>query len=164
MRPGLRNYRRMRHRMTMYRFPNRLTLIDDSYSSNPHAAKAAIDTLAQMPAAPAATRIAVLGAMAALGAYAARGHREVGRHLAKKKISQVYTYGALAKQIGTAAVQAGLAPGRVRHFTSKAALHSHLLRTIQPNTVILVKASHSIGLMETADFLRSRLGKKAFTG
>jgi len=154
IRQGLNRYRRMRRRTSSYRFKRNIVLIDDSYSSNPHAAKAAIDTLAEVGNG---TKIAVLGSMRALGCYGAKGHAEVGRYLADKKISLVYTYGRLAKRIGLAAIQWGLPQTNVRHFTSKSKLHHYLLKNLSPNTTILVKGSHGVKMMETADILRSHL-------
>ncbi|QSO52741.1 UDP-N-acetylmuramoyl-tripeptide--D-alanyl-D-alanine ligase [Alicyclobacillus curvatus] len=157
IRVGLRRYRRMQRRTTIHRFARNIVLIDDSYSSNPHAAKAAIDTLAQIGKG---TKIAVLGSMRALGSYAGKGHREVGQYIAGKNISRLYTYGVLAKQIGTAAVKAGMPASHVIHFAKQDALHRHLLSHLTANTTILVKGSHAVRLMDTADLLKRRLGGK----
>lgn len=157
MRFGLRKYKRMNRRTTVYRFKNNIHLIDDSYSSNPDAAKAAVDTLAHVGSG---RKIAVLGSMRVLGSYAAQGHAEVGRYVVKKGISQLYTYGSLAKRIGTAAIAAGFPSANVLHFADKAALHQRLLRELKADTTILVKGSHGVRLMDTADLLRSRLSGK----
>lgn len=157
IRVGLRRYRRMQRRTSIYRFARNIVLIDDSYSSNPHAAKAAIDTLAQIGKG---TKVAVLGSMRALGPYAGKGHREVGRHVAAKNISRLYTYGVLAKQIGVTAVKAGMPAKNVIHFAKQDALNQHLLSHLTPNTTILVKGSHALQLMDTADLLKRRLSGK----
>lgn len=157
IRIGLRRYLRMRRRMSMYRLANNVVLIDDSYSSNPHAAKAAIDTMKHIGSGK---KIAVLGSMLALGKYTVQGHAELGRHVAKQNINQLFTFGHLAKRIGTAAINAGMPKARVMHFENRALLHKKLLQSLQPNTTILVKASHGVQLTQTADFLRVRLGKR----
>lgn len=154
IRLGLRRYRRMQRRTSIYRFARNIVLIDDSYSSNPHAAKAAIDTLAHVGRG---TKVAVLGSMRALGPYAGQGHREVGRHVAAKNISRLYTFGVLAKHIGVAAVKAGMPARNVLHFTKQDALNRYLLSHLTPNTTILVKASHAVRFMDTADLLKRRL-------
>lgn len=155
MRLGLRRYRRLPRRTSIYRYARNIVVIDDSYSSNPHAAEAAIDTLAHLGHG---TKIAVLGSMLALGPYTAKAHAQVGRYLAKRKITRVCTYGRLAKNIGVSAIAAGLPAQHVRHFTKKSSLHRHLLSHLTARTTILVKASHAVRLMETADFLRHHLG------
>lgn len=160
MRTGLLRYRRMRRRTTIYRLRRNIFLIDDSYSSNPDAAKAAIDTLMQVGRGK---KVAVLGSMQALGKYTAAGHSAVGRYVAKRKVAQLYTYGALAKRIGTTAVKAGYPKNRVVHFVDQAALHRRLFKDLQNNTTVLVKASHGLRLMDTADLLRRRLAAKGAT-
>ncbi len=54
-------------------------LLDDSYSSSPAAAEAALDTLA---AVEGRRKVAVLGDMLELGDYEAAGHEQVGRKAA----------------------------------------------------------------------------------
>ncbi len=154
MRIGLQRFRRMYRRTSIYRLKNNIFLIDDSFSSNPDAAKAALDTLMQVGKGE---KYAVLGSMQALGKYSVAGHSAVGRHVAKRNISRLYTFGALAKTIGTAAVKAGYPKVRVLHFVDKAALNRRLLNDLQSNTTVLVKASHGLHLMDTADLLRHRL-------
>ncbi|WP_083486514.1 UDP-N-acetylmuramoyl-tripeptide--D-alanyl-D-alanine ligase [Alicyclobacillus ferrooxydans] len=161
IRMGLRRFRRMARRMTIRRFSRSITVIDDSFSSNPNAAIAAIDTLSQVGKG---SKIAVLGSMLALGKYAVRGHQEVGRHIAKKGIAHLFTIGRFTPAIGNAAIRAGFPKSRVHHFTDRSALHRKLVQTIGPNTTILVKGSHAAGMTLTADFLTRRLGNPSATG
>ncbi|MCF8566248.1 UDP-N-acetylmuramoyl-tripeptide--D-alanyl-D-alanine ligase [Alicyclobacillus tolerans] len=151
MRLGLRRYIRPSRRLTVHRLKNNIVLIDDSFSANPHATIAAVNVLKRIGKGP---KIAVLGSMLAMGKYSAKGHRDVGKHVANKKVDYLFTYGSLAKQIGTAAVRAGLPASRVKHFVQRPALHRSLALRLKPNTTVLVKGSHAVGMKETANFIQ----------
>ena len=111
--------------------------IDDSYNANPDSMKAALRTLAELPAE--GKRIAVFGEMRELGAESKRGHREVGETAATLKIDQVIAIGHLAAEIAHAAKDAGLAKTAIVGSTSKAA---DLLGEIAaPGDLVLIKGS-----------------------
>jgi UDP-N-acetylmuramoyl-tripeptide--D-alanyl-D-alanine ligase len=63
-----------------------ITILDDSYNSNPEAARSMIDVLT---AENATRKIAVLGEMLELGAWAERLHRELGTYAAEHGIDVV---------------------------------------------------------------------------
>src|ERR1043166_7521668 len=71
--------------------------IDDSYNANPDSMKAALRTLAELPAE--GKRIAVFGEMRELGAESERGHRDVGEAAATLKIDQVIAIGNAAAEM-----------------------------------------------------------------
>lgn len=111
--------------------------IDDSYNANPDSMKAALRTLAELPAE--GKRIAVLGEMRELGAESERGHREVGETAATLKIDQVIAIGSLASEIAHAAKDAGLQKIAIVGSTSEAA---DLLGEIAaPGDLVLIKGS-----------------------
>src|SRR5216117_4133367 len=80
--------------------------IDDSYNANPDSMKAALRTLAELPAE--GKRIAIFGEMRELGAESERGHREVGETAATLKIDQLIAIGNGATAIAEGARNAGL--------------------------------------------------------
>ena len=111
--------------------------IDDSYNANPDSMKAALRTLAELPAE--GKRIAILGEMRELGAESKRGHREVGETAATLKIDQVIAIGNLASEIAHAAKDAGLQKIAIVGSTSEAA---DLLGEIAaPGDLVLIKGS-----------------------
>ena len=56
-----------------------ITVLNDSYNSNPEAVRCMVDVLRDEPAR---RRIAVLGEMLELGSHAETLHRDVGRYVA----------------------------------------------------------------------------------
>lgn len=150
MRLGLHRYQRPIRRLQVHRLSRGIVVIDDSYSANPNAAKAALDVLAHLGKGQ---KVAVLGTMLGMGRYSLKGHRDVGKHVASKPIHRLYTFGAAAKPMGTAAVEAGMAASSVRNFVNRSALHHQLRLVVRPQTVILVKGSHALNMKETVAYL-----------
>jgi len=138
---GLKSYRRLGRRMNVYRLPGGIRLLDDTYSANPQSMKAALDVLAKMGRG---TKIAVLGSMLEMGKYSARGHRNVGRYVAHKKIDYLYTYGKSGRQIGLAAVKAGFPSSKVKHVNSKQLLPRKVSPHLRPGATILLKGSNKL--------------------
>ena len=111
--------------------------IDDSYNANPDSMKAALSTLAELPAE--GKRIAVFGEMRELGAESERGHREVGETAATLKIDQVIAIGNMAAEIAHGAKDAGLKKTAIVQSTAEAA---QLLGEIAaPGDLVLIKGS-----------------------
>lgn len=143
MKKGLMKYRKPYRRLTIYHLKNKVKIIDDTFSANPNAVKAAIDVLTEVGKG---TNVAVLGNMLEMGKYAVEGHMSVGRHAAKKKIDYLYTFGNTAKLIGKAAREEGFSQQRIKNFINQADLTRYLRRHLKPNTTFLFKASHGMEL------------------
>lgn len=151
-RPGLRNYTRMTSRLSVIPLRDEMTLLDDSYSSNPHAARAAIDVLHEVSKG---RKIAVLGDMLMLGAYTFQGHNEVGEYLASHPVDCLLTFGDHAQQIGTAAIGKGFPADRVFHVATDEIdkLHQSIDSLLIPGTTILLKASNGLKLWRTNQYI-----------
>lgn len=147
---GLRSFKKPYRRLTVYRLGNGVNIIDDSFSANPNAVKAAIDVLTQNKKR---TNIAVLGTMLEMGKYSVIGHKDVGKYLAGKKLDILYTYGMTAKLIGKGAAESGFSPYRIKNFLSREQLDKALLMQMKRNTTILIKGSHGMGMNKTVKAL-----------
>ncbi|MGG4451037.1 UDP-N-acetylmuramoyl-tripeptide--D-alanyl-D-alanine ligase [Brevibacillus porteri] len=150
IRRGLSLFRGQPKRLTSYRLANNIQVLDDTYSSNPDAAKAAIDVLSQVGHT---TKIAVLASMLEMGKYDVKGHEDVGKYLSQKNVDYLYTLGRSARNIARAAILSGFPANRVRHCLSKAGLHRRLAKQLKPNTAFLVKGSNRLKMGETVQFL-----------
>ncbi|WP_071395126.1 UDP-N-acetylmuramoyl-tripeptide--D-alanyl-D-alanine ligase [Bacillus tuaregi] len=148
---GLRNFSRPARRIQVRKLADEMLLIDDSFSSNPHAAKAALDVLSHLGTG---LKVALLGSMLELGNYSVQGHQEIGRYVKEKDIDWLYLYGKAALEIGKAAAEAGFPTSKIKHFKTKNELHQQLEQISQPGMTLLIKGSHALKLYETANFMK----------
>ncbi|MGH8046256.1 MAG: UDP-N-acetylmuramoyl-tripeptide--D-alanyl-D-alanine ligase [Chthoniobacterales bacterium] len=112
--------------------------LDDTYNANPDSMEAALKTLAVVPAV--GRRIAVLGRMGELGAYAGIGYERVGR-AAAKSAETLITVGPETAPLREAALSAGLTD---LHETATPSIAAELLRSLaHEGDVVLVKGSRA---------------------
>ncbi|MGE5405548.1 MAG: glutamate ligase domain-containing protein, partial [Candidatus Saccharibacteria bacterium] len=151
---GLKRFPRPERRMVIHHCGNGVRIIDDTFSSNPHAAEAALEVLSKVGRGP---KIAVLGTMLELGKLTVFGHKQVGRHVARKNIDALVSFGPHADLIGKGAREAGYSSARIKHFLVRNSLHKHTLLLIKPDSTVLVKGSHDLRMDQTVRYLRARL-------
>ena len=121
-----------------------ITILDDSYNSNPEAARGMLDVLT---AEPAARRIAVLGEMLELGSWAERLHRELGEYAARLNVDILVGVRGASRHMVEGAIAAGM--GKHTMVGSRAALFfddpesagDFLRSVVQPNDAVLFKGS-----------------------
>jgi UDP-N-acetylmuramoyl-tripeptide--D-alanyl-D-alanine ligase len=120
-----------RSRSLQVRLPNHvLTLIDDTYNSNPDSMKAAIDVLAELPG----PRLLVMGDMGEVGDQGPRFHQEAGQLARDNGIDMLFTLGAES-------AKAHAAFGTGRHFESMDELNAAVLAQLPQAASVLVKGS-----------------------
>ena len=98
------DFRSASMRGELHRLSDGLTVIDDSYNSNPDAAAKALESARMLPAV---RRIAILGDMLELGPDEAEFHRRVGRRAAELGFDYVIAVGQIARHLQKAAEAAG---------------------------------------------------------
>jgi UDP-N-acetylmuramoyl-tripeptide--D-alanyl-D-alanine ligase len=143
---------RSRWRMEVSRRDDGVTVVNDAYNANPESMRAALAALAGLPGK---RRIAVLGAMAELGADAAAEHERLGRDAAAAGADLVVAVGPHAVGIVEGARAAGRRAGEESvHVPDRAAARELLSEVLRPGDVVLIKASRSYGLeLLAADLL-----------
>jgi len=127
-------------RGVVHRLAGGVTLIDDSYNSNPDAVARAIESAALLPAA---RRWAVLGDMLELGPEAPRFHREAGERAAEAGFSPVWGVGPLGGELAQGARAAG---ALADSLASAAEAAERAAGELRDGDLVLVKGSRGIGL------------------
>ena len=130
------------HRGEIVRLAGNVTVIDDSYNSNPTATKRALDVLACVGAR---RRVAVLGEMLELGDSAVGLHEEVGRAAVVAGVGLLVAVGGPpAAALANAAIRAGLARDRVHYMAASDEAAEVVARLVEAGDVVLVKGSRGV--------------------
>lgn len=149
--------RPMRHRGEVHRLARGVTVIDDTYNSNPMALERALQMLGAEPGA--ARRIAILGEMLELGATSIALHEQCGRIAASAHLDRVVTVGGEpARALGRAAVAAGVASVGVTHVGTSSEAAEIAARWVTSGDVVLVKGSRGIRTEEVVERLTQEFG------
>lgn len=131
-----------------------VVLIDDSYNANPASMKAALGVLAQR----SGTRIAVLGAMAELGADAERLHQDVGATAHRLGIERMLTVGA-----GCEGYQQGFGNSAEICGDHGDAVDC-LMRQLAAPVTVLVKGSRSSAMNLVVEGLKNKVTRSCSSG
>lgn len=133
---------------------HRLTIVDDSYNSNPKALSRAIAMLGSERRY--SRRIAVLGEMLELGAASESLHRAAGGEAARAGIDMVIAVGGPnASALADGALQAGLDRDHV-HCTADSQKAADLAASlVHSGDVVLVKGSRGVRTEVVADRLKA---------
>jgi UDP-N-acetylmuramoyl-tripeptide--D-alanyl-D-alanine ligase len=137
------------HRGEWRRHASGARIYDDTYNANPASMRAALETLASLPAA---RRIAVLGDMLELGPEEERLHRETGR-AAARSAQLLVAVGERGRWIAAGAVEAGLPQDAVTPAATAEEAAELLAGRLRAGDVVLLKASRGIGLDRTVEAL-----------
>lgn len=131
----------------------KFTILNDAYKSNPSSLLAALDTLYSIDGYK--HKAVVLGDMLDLGENIEELHRDIGSKIDPSKIDKIFTIGQLAKHIGSSA-RSDFNDKDIYHCESKEELTSSILKNIEKDTLILVKASRSVALEDVINKLTEK--------
>ena len=115
-----------------------ITIIDDTYNSNPESVLAALDTLAETPVTDGGVRYALLGRMGELGPLAPQAHLDAGRLAAERGFTVV------AVGDGSQGIAEGA--GSAEYIPDKAVAAAWIAERAKPGDVVLFKGSRSVAL------------------
>lgn len=118
-----------------------MILLDDTYNANPLSMASALQTLVDVRVS--GRRVAILGNMNELGAFAADAHQQIGKQVAELPIDYLATVGEQGAWIGEAAVANGLPAGQYRHFPTTENAMTGLPLLLRPKDTVLLKASQN---------------------
>ncbi|MFN0119525.1 MAG: UDP-N-acetylmuramoyl-tripeptide--D-alanyl-D-alanine ligase [Blastocatellia bacterium] len=137
----------------IHRFAGGVTVIDDSYNSNP---QALIEAVRGMAAAPGFTRrIVVAGEMLELGEQGAALHRQAGRDIARAGVDRVIGVRGLARELVAGAAETDTRFANQALFVETPEKAGELLAAeSRPGDLILVKGSRGVRTEKTVAKLR----------
>ena len=131
-----------------------MTIVDDSYNSNPKALSRALAMVAGDSRYP--RRIAVLGEMLELGAAGASLHRASGEEAARAGlIALVAVGGANARELAAGAIAAGMPAGSVHYVENSSQAADVAATLVRPGDLVLVKGSRGIRTEVVVDRLKA---------
>ncbi|MCB1916093.1 MAG: UDP-N-acetylmuramoyl-tripeptide--D-alanyl-D-alanine ligase [Rhodocyclaceae bacterium] len=141
IRRGLEAYTGTKGRLERKAGINGAVVIDDSYNANPDSVMAGIDVLAATPG----RTILVLGDMGEVGPNSAQLHDEVGGYAKSEGVDQLFALGEMSEVAARNFGEGG------RHFGRREDLVSALRRSMDADTVVLVKGSRFMRMERVVD-------------
>ena len=137
-----------------------ITVIDDSYNSNPDAAVAALESARALPGT---LHVCVLGDMLELGAERRAMHREVGATAGRLGFDRVVAVGEMASEVASAAqaespnVEVVVLPDVEAAIAGLEDILAGTADVTAADTVVLIKGSRGISLEKLVGALSERL-------
>lgn len=128
---------------------DRCTVIDDTYNASPDSMRASIHVLSSMENVKG-RRIAALSDMLELGEDEKEYHYEVGKYIASQDIDELVVFGELSRELLRGAADGKPGALRLTQVEDRDAMTAYLLETLQPEDVVLLKASNGMKLSEVA--------------
>lgn len=157
MRTALRSLRLPEKRMEVIRAPGNITLINDSYNSNPLAMERMIETLAAWPGS--GQKIVLAGEMMELGPSSPDLHRRIGRECAQAGIRYLIGVRGDAEYFLEGAREAGLPADHMAFFTTAREAGRYGRSVARSGDVVLVKGSRSVKMEDALDAFREPSNK-----
>jgi UDP-N-acetylmuramoyl-tripeptide--D-alanyl-D-alanine ligase len=153
---ALRDFKTLQQRCEILTLPSGVTVINDSYNSNPAAMEVMLETLGAWPGAR--SRIVVAGEMLELGPAAPGFHREVGRKCVQSGVEWLIAVRGDARYLLEGARQAGLPEAHGQYFETPEEAAQFLRGRLQSGDVVLVKGSRAVGLEKVIQLLQPMRG------
>ncbi|MEH7385447.1 UDP-N-acetylmuramoyl-tripeptide--D-alanyl-D-alanine ligase [Bacillus sp. JJ1521] len=148
----LSSFHHMRSHFEIIEGRNQITVVDDTWKSNPASLRKGLETLSSI-ALPNQRKIAVLGRMAPLGKYADEEYVKGGHLVGNLGIDVLITKGSIAKDFAKPAIEAGIDPDNVYHFSDADKMKRFFDSFLIPDDIIYFKSDLDID--DIIDYLRS---------
>ncbi|HEY3999528.1 MAG TPA: UDP-N-acetylmuramoyl-tripeptide--D-alanyl-D-alanine ligase [Candidatus Xenobia bacterium] len=128
-----------------------MAVINDAYNASPTSVRGALELLPHLPCQ--GRRIAVLGDMLELGPVEVSAHEDVGRMAARVGVDVLVAVGERSRRMAEVFGESGRPVVRAAHAAQAV---DEVLKLVRPEDLVLVKASHSIGLEAVVEALQAR--------
>ena len=153
---GLAEFHPSPMRLEIHTTVTGVTLINDTYNSDPASMKGALDVLAKV--GNGRRKIAILSEMLDLGLHSSEEHRAVGKDVVRAGVDHLITVGDNATLIGQAAAAAGMSRKRITETRSYTEAAAELEKIVNRGDVVLFKGSRWFGLERIARELVGSIG------
>lgn len=142
-------------------FGNQMTVVDDTYNSNPRSLVSVARTLAEARSShEGSRRFVVAGEMLELGPESAEMHREAGREIAALGIDLLWGVRGHAQQIIEGAQEAGMSRDATRFINSADEAGKELVAEARAGDLILIKGSRGVRMDKVIKALQERFELK----
>ena len=131
---------------------NGITLIDDTYNSNPEALKEALGLLNRIGGNN--RKVAVLGDMLELGEKSGEEHEACGKAAAENGVELLLACGDYAMHYIKGAGENGMDPGKALYFFEKNYLVEEVFDFLKECDFVLVKASRGMKFEDVVDAIK----------
>jgi alanine racemase len=161
IRKGLEGFHPSPMRLEIHTTVTGVTLINDTYNSDPASMKGALDVLAKV--GQGRRKIAILSEMLDLGLHSREEHLAVGKDVARTGLDHLITVGENAALIGRAAALEGMSSRQVINTRSYNEAASELEKIMNRGDVVLFKGSRWFRLERIAKELVGSMGPTRLT-
>jgi UDP-N-acetylmuramoyl-tripeptide--D-alanyl-D-alanine ligase len=141
-------------RMELLTLGKGIKIINDAYNANPPSMESALLALEE---AARGRKIAVLGDMWELGAYAEQAHRELGHAIKERGVDLLFLLGQFASQVAQGAQEAGMDPQAIYLGKDHHDVSLRLSGMVKKGDWVLVKGSRIMKMEEIIKELRDAL-------
>ncbi len=156
IRKGLEDFRPSPMRLEIHTTVGGVTLINDTYNSDPASMKGAIDVLGKV--GKGCRKIAILSEMLDLGLHSREEHLAVGKDVVRARVDHLITVGENASVIGQAAAAEGMDTARISDTSSRTEAAAELEKIMNRGDVVLFKGSRWFRLERVAKELVGSIG------
>jgi len=139
------------NRLSLYH-NGHISILDDTYNSNPLSFKCAIDAVRICERGK--RKIVVTGDMLELGKTSKILHKQTGKHIAEAGMDVLMATGQMAPFICRGAISGGMKRHKVMCFTKQSELLGSLPSVIHKGDTVLVKGSRGTEMDKSAEFLK----------
>ena len=150
---ALNQFQTLHQRSEILTLPGDITILNDSYNSNPLAMEKMLETLATWPGA--SRRIVVAGEMLELGSSSPELHKQLGKRCVDIGVNWLLAVQGDAQFLLEGALYAGLAPDHGQFFSTSEEAGNFCAKLLRGGDVVLVKGSRGVHLEKVIELLQS---------
>ncbi len=138
------------HRLEKKISKSGITIIDDTYNANLDSMTNALTLLSKVKEK---RRIAILGDILELGDYSKEIHQNIGKTITSNNLDILITIGTESQYIKEEALNNKFKKEKIYSYQNYEEAINKISNIIEPNDIVLLKASHGMQLSKIVDYL-----------